>query len=198
MLEIKNLYYQIKNWKNIIENLNLKTKKWLFFIYWPSWSWKTTLLKLISWFKKPNKWHIKIKWTLWLFWQNYNLLNIDVQTNLKLPYYFIKKNIDNKRRYYLIEKLKIKHLLNEKIENLSEWEKERIWIIKTIIHRPNIALFDEAWNSLQDDLKKIFLNLILEYSQENIVFLISHDLFIKNFLNPKEKIYENNFTIYKI
>ncbi len=197
MLEINNLSYKI--WSHIlIKSLSLKASKWLFFVYWPSGSWKTTLLKIIAWIKKNYSWKIKTNWIFWFFWQNYNFLPLSAQENILLSAAIHKIKIDSKRQQYLIQYFGAENLLNKSIEMLSEWEKERIWVIKAFIHKPNLVLLDEIWNSLQNSLKERLINFFIKYSHDNIVFFISHDFYIKNLLKPTNPIYQYNFSIYKI
>jgi len=196
MLEIINLTYKI-NKQSLIDNLNLSAKNWLFFVFGPSGSGKTTLLKLIFWLLKPTKWTINLSWNIWAFWQEYNLLPTDVQTNINLPFYFKKLTKNKIWEKNLIQIFEIKESLRKNIEDLSAWEKEKIWILKAFIHKPNIVLLDETWNSLHQKLKEKLINFVKEYSKNNIVFWVSHDYFITSQLKTTNIVYNWNFTVYK-
>ena len=215
MLTIKNITL-----KPIFENVNFEIEKWLVIISWPSWSWKTTFLKTIWWFIFPDKWeiyyqqnneifHIK-QWkivkqenisssslftvSLGFHFQDYNLLDLDVKTNIELPFLIWKYQKDNNWINYLLEYFEIKNLLNKNINEISWWEKERVSIVKAFANKPHIVLLDEAGAALDERLKTKLYDFLLDYSKDNIVFLISHD---KNFidkLNLKE-VYNWNFKI---
>ena len=195
-MQLKNLTYILNN-HILIDNLNIQSSKGLFFVYGPSWSWKTSLLKIIAWIIKPTQWKININEKLWLFWQDYNLLDLDIESNLKLPFLMYKEKIDTKRKKELLAYFNIKFNETTKISELSSWEKERIGLIKAFIYKPNLVLLDEAWNSLDENLKTKLLNFLLGYSKKNIIFLVSHDYYFKSHLSW-ELIYNKNFKIYKI
>jgi ABC-type iron transport system FetAB ATPase subunit len=93
--------------------------------------------------------------------------------NIILPFLSYKKKLNKKRLNYLIDTFNVS-FLEKDIENLSSWEKERIWLIKAFIHQPEIVILDEAWNHLDKNLKTKLENLINKYSQNHIVVLTSH------------------------
>ena len=60
-IEIKNMTYSYYEWKNVFENFWLNIVGWkITALVWNSWSWKTTLMKLISGYIKANSWEIII------------------------------------------------------------------------------------------------------------------------------------------
>jgi len=196
MLQISNLTYILEGLP-LINNLNLSTNNWIFFVFGPSGSGKTTLFKLIFWLLKPTLWEIKTSKNIWIFWQNYNLLPLDGKTNLNLPFYFHKLKKDKKREDKLIDYFEVNNILSKNTENMSNWEKEKIWILKAFITKPNLVLLDETWNSLHQDLKIKLINFVKKYSKENTVLWISHDYFITSNLKSEDIIYKWNFNIYR-
>ena len=195
-MKIQNLTYKL-NGKILIDNLNLQSDNWLFFVYWPSGTWKTTLLKILAKLIKPTNWKVLVEEKMWFFWQDYNLLDLDIKSNLALPFLLYNKKINLTWKKYLFDYFNINYPENTKIERLSSWEKERIWIIKAFIHKPDLILLDEVGNSLDENLKIKLLKFLLDYSQKNIIFLVSHDYYFKINLCWK-LIYDKNFKIYKI
>ncbi len=195
-MQITNLTYALNN-QILIDNLNLETNKWLFFVYWPSGSWKTTFLKILAKLIKLSKWDIKTPKTIWTFWQDYNLLNLDIKSNLELPFLVYNKKLDINWKKQLFNYFQLNFSEKTDIEKLSSWEKERIWIIKAFIHKPELVLLDEVWNSLDEKLKIKLLDFLLDYSEKNIIFLVSHDYYFKLRLKW-DLIYDKNFKIYQI
>ena len=62
-IEIKNINYSYDENKYVFKDFSLKIKGWVITAFvWVSWSWKTTLVKLIAWYIKPNSWEIIIDW----------------------------------------------------------------------------------------------------------------------------------------
>ena len=204
MLKIKNIWYKI-----FFKNISLNITNWIVLIFWPSGSWKTTFLKIIWWYIPKHNWDIFLNWENiknniinyrkknWFSFQNENLLDLDVKTNLNMSFIFSKekKNID--WQTYLLNYFEISHLIDKNIENISWWEKQRVSIVKSFISKPKIVFLDESDTSLDDYLKNKFYKFILEYSKNNIIFLISHNEKTKNILNIKKNIYDWFFSIFK-
>lgn len=202
MLKIDNLSY-----KSLFSNINLEWKKWVILIYWPSGSWKTTFLKIIWWYILDYKWDIYFNWENiknnilkyrkknWFSFQNENLLDLDVKSNLELPFLFWENKLDKKWKEKLIKYFEIESLVLKNISELSWWEQQRISIIKSFIHKPQLVLLDEADSSLDTRLKEKFYNFLIDYSENNLIIMISHDENSKNKFKLKNKIYDWNFSI---
>ncbi len=188
MIKIENL-----NYKNLIKNLNFKADKWLFIITWPSWTGKTTLFKIISNII-PSENKIIIPQKIWVFWQENNLLPLDGETNINLPFYLKKFKKDKKWEKNLINYFWAENLINKNIDNLSSGEKEKIWLIKAFIHKPKLVLLDEAGNCLDEKNRNKLENFLINYSKENVILWITHKEDIKNLL--WKEIYNYNFKIY--
>jgi ABC-type lipoprotein export system ATPase subunit len=210
MLLIKNLTVN-----PLFSNIDLTIKNWIIGILWPSGSWKTTFLKAIWWFIKPDKWEISYienniqyyikQWKLypenkntkiWIHFQNYNLLELDVKDNINLSFIlnWYKKDINWISK--LLDYFEIKDLTNKNIEKISWWEKERVSIVKALVTKPKILLLDEAGSALDNRLKNKLYAFLTDYSKNNIVFLVSHDKEIIKFFELKGSIYQGNFNIY--
>lgn len=207
MLEIKNISYSYENLK-IFENISFSVEKWVVWIYWPSGSGKSTFLKTIWWYIKPLSWNIFLNWKNinkiknykkqnWFHFQDFNLINLDVKTNLQLPFLIGKQTKDTKWLDYLIDYFEIWDLLDKNINHISWWEKERVSIIKALANKPNIIFLDEAGSALDERLKNKVFDFIKDYWKENIVFLISHYSETKNFFWFEKIIYHGNFQIMK-
>ena len=209
LLNIENLSY-----KNLFQNVSFKIDKWIIGITWPSGSWKTTFLKIVWWFIKPDNWEVKIiknkkiynikQWKTFpqsdiiisFHFQDYLLLDLDVKTNIELPFILNNYPKDENWVNYLIDYFEVKKIYNKKIENLSWWEKERISIIRCFASKPNIALIDEAGASLDTRLKNKLYKFIGNYSKDNIIFAISHDNKFRENFNLEKNLFKQNFQIY--
>jgi len=62
------------------------------------------------------------------------------------------------------------------VENCSLGMKQRISIAKTLIHHPDICLFDEPLKGLDKTAKKIFIELLkLLLKNKNTIIIATHN-----------------------
>ena len=182
---------------------NDKEENWWFSDYS---KWKDN----VGWFNNNTKWwyhteslnnHKKLsinpQISIWFHFQDYNLLELDVKTNIELPFIVWWYTKDNEWLDYLLEYFEIKNLLHKDISQISWWEKERVSIVRTFANKPNIVLLDEAGAALDERLKNKLYDFIKKYSKENTILAISHDPNLKNLLNLNNQIYNWNFKILK-
>jgi len=206
MLSAKNIWYKLND-NYLFENISFDVEKWIVGIYWPSGSGKTTLLKILSGYIEATKWEIFLDWkniwkniikyrkNNWFSFQDYSLLDLTVKDNLELPFLIWKNTKDKKRINYLVDYFQISNILYKKIQNISWGEKERVSIIKAFIHRPNIVFLDEAGGALDEKLKNKLYDFIKNYSQEKLIFFISHDKDFIKFFNLENILYDWVFKI---
>jgi len=218
MLSLKNITFAYKNWLNLFEDINFDINKWdIIGLYGPSGIWKTSLLKIIWWLLKPTIWEVFYNWenvfdipysqlakyrndNIGFIFQNFNLLtDFKAVDNIMLPYtiWKIQKEFDQKWFDFLINFFDVKKLLSKTIKNISWWERQRISIIKALIHKPWILLMDEPTTYLNIELGNKFYDLIQNYSKENICVFVSHDEFTKKFFNLEKKLRYWEIKIYK-
>ena len=208
MLKIKNLSHYFVKWNWLFKNINFEIEKGAIWIFGPSGSWKSTLLKIIWSLIKPKSGEIIFDWKnifkqnfkfiqkyrsqiSWFAFQEFNLIDdLSVKENILLPF-SINKNLklDSQWMKYLLKTLQIENLLEKNLSLVSWGEKERISIAKSMIHKPKILFLDEPGSYLNDELKIQLYKLISEYSKENIVIIVSHDKNIWNYIDLKDKIY---------
>lgn len=156
---------------------------------------KTTLLNIISGVTKPDQGKIIINNKV--IFDSTNKINIPIykrkiayvfQNSALLPHLNILKNLEY--GYKLIDKKEQKFSLNEivnhfKINDLVEkcphqisgGERQRVAIARAILTSPELILFDEPVNSLDDQIKEQIINYIKESTKLfNIpIIYVSHD-----------------------
>ncbi len=210
MLRLENIWFWYLRNNLLLENINFQINdNGILWIFGVSWIWKTTLLKIIGSIIKPDIWKIFfnendiLKYNnhnlskyrnqkIWFAFQDFNLLdNFSVKQNINLPFTIWNIWKDKEWEKYLLEALSIEKLLYKKVTDISWWEKERVSIIKAMIHKPKILILDEPWSYLNDDLKNTLFDLVEEYSKENIIIFTSHNLETKTRFKLK-KVYESN------
>jgi len=155
---------------------------------------KTTLLKLIYGLLEPNTGSIRYKgWlvptrrdklipghpAMKLVSQGFDDLNLyaKVWDNVASQLSNTNLTLKQERTQQVLEKLKIAHLANQRVADLSGGEKQRVAISRALINDPEVLLMDEPFNqvdasfrdNLQHDIRQIVKDTGLT------VVLISHD-----------------------
>lgn len=198
MIEIKKLSKFFWKWDqkvDIFANLNLKINDWDFIsVVWPSGSWKSTFLNMISWIDRDYIWEIL------LFWSDYKKMSEDDVTLFRwknISYIFqnfklidnltIRENIDLvielnnlERNFTTDEILQIVWLKNKSenyVFNLSWWESQRVAIARAFVWKTKLLLADEPTWSLDQKNKEKIIDLInlLHKKIKNTVIMITHD-----------------------
>lgn len=198
MIKIINLKKYFFSWNEKVEifnDLNLEIKSWEFIsIIWPSWSWKSTFLNLISWIdrefegglllngndisKFSNDEMTEFRWkNISYIFQNFKLVeNLTVRENIDL---IVELN-NLTRNFSTDEILKIVWLESKSESyafNLSGWESQRVAIARAFVWKTNILLADEPTGALDIKNKKIIMDLILNLHKKikNTIIMITHD-----------------------
>lgn len=198
MIKIKNLtksFWKDKEKVDIFSNLNLEINSWDFIsIVWPSGSWKSTFLNMMSWIDLDFSWDIDVfsfdyktkneneitsfRWkNISYIFQNFKLIdNLTVRENIDLV---VELN-DLERNFSTDEILKLVWL-EKKADNyafnLSWWESQRVAIARAFVWKTKLLLADEPTGSLDAKNKKIIMELIssLHKKTNNTIIMITHD-----------------------
>ena len=217
MIKIKNLKKNFKNnfWEiNIFKDLNMDVKTWDFIsIVWPSWSWKSTLLNMISMIDNDYFWEILIddiviskltddqktqfRWqNISYIFQNFKLIdNLTVQENIDLVV-----DINNLERNFSTDEILKKVWLYDKkdnyVFNLSWWESQRVAIARAFVWKTKILLADEPTWALDYKNKKNIMDLVLGLHKEiqNTIIMITHDEDVAKMALKKFKIQDGDLV----
>ena len=202
MIEMKNIYKSFgkdHNERKLFEDFSFKISKGdMVAIMGKSGSGKTTLLNIIgglesidkgaylfngkdvSKFSEKELLDFRRKNISYIF-QNFALINeYSIMDNILLPLRYRynnvnKKTINNARE--LLKKLGIAYVENQKIENLSGGEKQRIAIARSLISNTNVILADEPTGAL--DEKSGYMIMELFKQMKNIgktIIIVTHDI----------------------
>ena len=179
--------------KLVIDDLYLERNKVLTLIG-PNGSGKSTLIKMICLLEKPDEGNIifngknitkgkinevKIRKEMAAVFQEPALFNTSVYNNLilglkirKISVFSAKERLD-----YLIQNLKIGHLLNRNVKNLSGGEKQRVSIARSLVLNSGLLLLDEPLSNIdqqsREDLREDLFEVI-KNSGKSIIY-ITHD-----------------------
>lgn len=198
MIKIKNLsklFWVDSEKVEIFRDLNLEIEEGSFIsIVWPSWSWKSTFLNMMSWIDTDFIWNLELfsfdyktkneneitsfRWkNISYIFQNFKLIdNLTVRENIDLV---IELN-DLERNFSTIEILKLVWLetkADNYVFNLSWWESQRVAIARAFVWKTKLLLADEPTGSLDTKNKKIIMDLIssLHKKTNNTIVMITHD-----------------------
>jgi len=190
MIELKNIEVSYEN-KTIIKNFNMNIKKGeKLLVKGLSGSGKTTILKVILGFVKPDNGEIfynqkrvtekniwEIRKNMCYVSQDVDFPKIEVLQIFKSTFNYKsnKDNILNLENLYLeLEKYKLdKAILTKNVKMLSGGERERIGIIISKLLNREIYLLDEINSSLDSELRKIVVD---DFSNsKKTIIAISHN-----------------------
>ncbi len=157
---------------------------------------KTTLLKMLAGFIKPDSGEILIDDEC--FFSSKRKINIPVynrlfgylpQENTLFPNMTVKENIlyglkarklaYNKAEFdNIIHRLRIDHKLESMPSTLSGGQTQRAALARTLLVSPRLLLLDEPFNALDTPVKECLRELITELSDElNIsIIFVTHDV----------------------
>ena len=193
-IKIKNIYKKY-NSDIILNDISLDFYLWkITWLIWPSWSWKTTLLKCISQLENQDKWEITINWNKYpsnnQSWIICPFLDIGIvfQNWYLWPHLTNKNNIlasfnkplsDDESNYLdlLVDILGVRDILNHYPNTSSWWQRQRIAIIRTLMKKPKFLLLDEPTASLDRLSIQMVSDLLLSLKNKWIgILLITHNI----------------------
>lgn len=178
--------------KTILKDINFEIEKGDYVtIVGPSGSGKSTLLKLCNNLISPSEGSI--------YYNNKNIMEYNpvdlrkdisyclqiphlfgetVMDNLSFPFKIRNSKINMDKIQELTYKFKIREdILNEKIINLSGGENQRISLMRTLMHTPNILLLDEVTSSLDAENTSIVEDIIKDLNHNGVTILwITHNM----------------------
>ncbi len=183
--------------KNILNKLNLNIKKnQIIGIAGSSGSGKTTLIDIILGILKPNKGNFKVDgkkfndnqvyhWGKLIGYvpQGVYLLDDTIEKNIAFGSeennFDIRKVITSAKKAQIHDFImslpkKYKTILSEKGSNLSEGQKQRIAIARSLYQNPEILIFDEATSALDYKTEKSFINSLKLLKNKKTIIIIAH------------------------
>lgn len=194
-IELKNISFEYKNNKPIIQDLNLIIKKCekVAFIG-QSGAGKSTLVDLIMGIYKPKNGEILIdgiainsqnvrSWRKKIGYipQNIFLFDGSVAQNIALsPNYDKNRVIESCKKANIWDFLSQNEGLNTKVGEggikLSGGQKQRIAIARALYENPEILVLDEATSALDNEIESKIMDEIYEHSTNKTLLIIAHRL----------------------
>lgn len=162
-------------------------------LYGPSGAGKTTFLRILAGFVRPEQGYIRVDGRTWLdtekgvflpprergiglVFQDYALFpNMTVRQNLR---YALPKGQSEGIISELMKIMELEMLADRKPQTLSGGQQQRVALARALVRRPRLLLLDEPLSALDRDLRSKLQNLILELHGRFrlTTFLVSHDV----------------------
>lgn len=207
-LRIENISFSYTKGKPIINTLSAVIGTWKKVLFaWPSWSGKTTLLYLLWWVLCPTEWKIFYDNTLitpeirtekfgYSLVENYFFESLSVKENITTFTEFNGIAYSNDWYEYLLHSFEMKNLEYALMRELSAWQRERVSLMRALIHSPNVLLLDEPGSHLDKALAIKLQTFLWEYQKTHNATLIisSHWWFEETLFDQYFDFYED-FTI---
>lgn len=169
---------------NILNHFSLSIEEWdVVSILWPSWIWKSTLVKLIAGYQQLSSWEIYIQGhphrfpsrEVIMVSQENDLFDwLTVEGNLEI----VSDKVSQKEIDLYLRMANLHDCKNCYPSQLSGWMKKRLSIIRGLLIKPKIIILDEAFWSLDIKTKE---SILADFS--NIIWgckitalLVTHDI----------------------
>ena len=116
-----------------------------------------------------------------IFQSPHFIKSLNINDNLMLSQYLLG-NRDQNHIDTLLKKVELLNRKKDPLHVLSEGEKQRISIVRSLINKPKIILADEPTSALDDYSCNIVIDLLKNLSQENnsILIIVTHDKRLKD------------------
>lgn len=213
-INIKNISFSYSDSHKLFDNFDISiywSKKTA--LVWPSWWWKSTLIKLIAGYIRPDSGNIYIDGQdlssvslksyykhIWYLTQEPSVFDGSIRENLMywLSEKWLEKSeedIDN-----IIKLSKCEWIYNlkdwldteigEKWIRLSGWQRQRLAIAKIMLKNPDIILLDEPTSALDSENEELVTQALNNLFKNKTVIVIAHRL--QTVKHSDDIIYINN------
>lgn len=196
-IEFKNVWFNYNKDIKVFDDFNLTINPWeKVWIVWASWSWKSSLIKLLFRFYDLNNWNILIdgediskvkqdslRSQISFVPQDTILFHRSLRENI----WYWKNNpseeeiIEASKKahcYEFISKLKDGYgtLVWERWIKLSWWERQRVSIARAMLQDNKILVLDEATSALDSESEKLIQDALENLMKNKTMIVIAHRL----------------------
>ncbi len=195
-IQFKNMTFSY-NKNTVIDKFNLDIKSWeKVALVWVSWSWKSTIVKLIFRFYDIDSWFIYIDWQD-ISQVRQESLRSSISMVPQEPVLFhrsLKENIMyanpdvTEEEFMKVSKLSHCHEFISKLPDwyntfvwerwikLSWWEKQRVAIARALLSNNKILIMDEATSSLDSESEYLIQDALDNLMWDKTMIVIAHRL----------------------
>lgn len=120
-----------------------------------------------------------------IFQQNHFIASLNVLENILLAQTLIGSKADTQRAKNLLERLGIGGKAHQNVNTLSQGEKQRVAIARSVINKPGLILADEPTSALDDQNCIAVYKLLEEQAREegSALVIVTHDTRLKSEVN---------------
>lgn len=211
--EIKNVFKRFGK-RTILNDLDYKFESGnIYAILGESGSGKTTLLNILGFLdnnfegelyidgesvdKRHDKYSLRNEKIGFVFQSYYLIDYLSVEENIKTPLEYSDHKIDLEYYKYLINKLNLNQIIEEKVNYLSGGEKQRISLARALINKPQIIICDEPTGNLDSKNADQVISILRQFlSEDKIIIIVTHDNNVAQYCDlilklQDGKLYEN-------
>jgi len=177
-----------------VDDLNMKIKnKSIFGFLGPNGAGKTTTIKMLTCLIKPSQGTAKVggydininpnkvRQKIGMVPQLVSLYkDLTARENVELcaDYYGLSEDEKEDRIDDLMELVDIKYAENKMIKQMSGGQKQKVSVVASLIHRPDVLFLDEPTIGLDPTTKMVLWDLIAELNDNgHTIILCSHDMY---------------------
>lgn len=177
-----------------VDDLNMKVKnKSIFGFLGPNGAGKTTTIKMLTCLIKPTSGTAKVggydintdpnevRQKIGMVPQLVSLYkDLTARENVELcaDYYGIPEDEKEDRMNDLMELVDIKYAENKLVGQMSGGQKQKVSVVASLIHRPDVLFLDEPTIGLDPTTKMVLWDLIAELNDNgHTIILCSHDMY---------------------
>lgn len=171
LCNINKTYHNKNNTVVVFQNLNLELPNHgCITIYGESGSGKTTLFEIIADIDKDYEGTVENDKRVEYLFQEIELFeNLSVYDNLLFA------TSDHNEINELLKKFDMTDLIHQKVKKLSNGEKRRVQIMRSLLNNPDLLLMDEPSASLDQKNAALICDMIKQLSHEITVVITTHD-----------------------
>lgn len=120
-----------------------------------------------------------------IFQKNHFVSSLNLLDNLLLAQSLAGNNQSSEDCMALLERLNIASLANKKTSELSEGEKQRVSIARSLVNSPKLILADEPTSALDDSNCTAVITLLKEAASniDAALIIVTHDSRLKEFVS---------------
>ncbi len=200
MIQLTNITKEYKMWENIVQVLkwiHLEIQQWDFVsIMGPSGSGKSTLMNIIGMLDVASTGSYIFDWQkldglsedalseirgkkIWFIFQSYNLIprmSVLKQVMLPLSYQWVSRSKREEMAMRALKKVWLEDKKDNKPNELSGWQQQRVSIARALAINPSMILADEPTWALDTKTWEEIMHLLVELNNEwKTIVLITHE-----------------------